>query len=553
MKKNILPISLYLIISIMFISCKKTEEVSDNITVISEPEKEKVVDDFQDYGDALSTGEIAEPINLIPAMAADSASHNVTQYIYNGLVKYDKDLNLVGDLAERWEISDNNTVITFYLKKGVKWHDGVEFTADDVKFTYEFMISDDTPTVYDSDFRTIESVEVIDRYTVKIVYNEAYATSLGSWSIWMMPAHALKGKPSQSPLQRKPIGTGPYKLESWTPGKSVILTSFHDYFEGRPKIEKIFIRTIPNQTTQYLELLNGSIDIMGMNAKQEALDTKTPMYQNNYNTYSYLDFSYTYIGYNLRRAPYNNKLVRQALTYAIDKQSIINGILYGKGYVAEGPYQPNSIWYNKNLVPMSYNIEKAKSLLAEAGFKDSDGDGILEYNGKKFTIELMINNGNDVRAKIAEIVQQSWAQIGIDVQIKSLEWATMLSATRQGGFDAVILGWTTPLDPDQYDIWASERCKDNGQNYICYSNEEVDYLLTEAKKEFNMEKRKSYYDRVQEILLDEQPYTFLYFPYVHIALNKRFENVKPEKAGITYNFIDWYVKKANQKYSILTQ
>ena len=302
-----------------------------------------------------------------------------------------------------------------------------------------------------------------------------------------------------------------------------------------------------------MELLNGSIDIMGMNAKQEALDTKTPMYQNNYNTYSYLDFSYTYIGYNLRRAPYNNKLVRQALTYAIDKQSIINGILYGKGYVAEGPYQPNSIWYNKNLVPMSYNIEKAKSLLAEAGFKDSDGDGILEYNGKKFTIELMINNGNDVRAKIAEIVQQSWAQIGIDVQIKSLEWATMLSATRQGGFDAVILGWTTPLDPDQYDIWASERCKDNGQNYICYSNEEVDYLLTEAKKEFNMEKRKSYYDRVQEILLDEQPYTFLYFPYVHIALNKRFENVKPEKAGITYNFIDWYVKKANQKYSILTQ
>lgn len=548
MKKNILLTGLYIFL-LLISACKKDEAA---VSGENTGQDNKSIVDFTDYGDALSTGEIAEPISLIPAMAADSASHNVTQYIYNGLLKYNKDLELVGDLAESWEMSDNNTVITFYLKKGVKWHDGVEFSADDVKFTYEFMISDDTPTVYDSDFRTIESVEVVDRYTVKVKYKEAYATSLGSWGIWMMPSHALKGKPSRSPLQRKPIGTGPYKLESWTAGKSVILTSFHDYFEGRPKIEKIFIRVIPNQVTQYLELLNGSIDIMSMTPKQEALDTKVEKYQNNYNTYSYLDFSYTYIGYNLRRAPYNNKLIRQALTYAVNKQSIIDGILYGKGYVAEGPYQPNSIWYNKNLVPKSYNIEKAKALLAEAGLKDSDGDGILEYNGKKFTIELMTNQGNDVRAKIAEIVQQSWAQVGVEVHIRPLEWATMLSATRKGDFDAVILGWSTPLDPDQYDIWATERCKDNGQNYICFSNEEVDKLLTEARKEFNVEKRKSYYDRVQEILSDEQPYTFLYFPYTNIALSKRFENVKAEKAGITYNFIEWYVKKANQKYHQLT-
>ena len=551
MKKNILLILLYLIISLLIISCKKDESPVESV-VVQDKEDNKTVVEFTDYGDALSTGEIAEPINLIPAMAADSASHNVTQYIYNGLVKYDKDINLVGDLAERWEISDNNTVITFYLKKGVKWHDGVEFTADDVKFTYEFMISDDTPTVYDSDFRTIESVEVIDKYTVKVKYKEAYATSLGSWGIWMMPSHALKGKPSQSPLQRKPIGTGPYILESWKSNQSIILTSFHDYFEGRPKIEKIFIRTIPDQTTQFLELLNGSIDIMGITSKQEALDTKTPMYQNNYNTYSYLDFSYTYIGYNLRRAPFNNKKLRQALTYAIDKQTIIDGLLYGKGYAAEGPYQPNSIWYNKNLVPKKYDLEKAKSLLSEAGFKDNNGDGYIDYNGKKLTIELMINQGNDIRAKIAELVQESWAKIGIDVSIRILEWSTMLNATRKGEFDAVVLGWTTPMDPDQYDIWATERCNEYGQNFICFRNEEVDTLLTEAKKEFNFEKRKAYYDRFQEILSDEQPYTFLYFPYTHIALSKRFENVKPERAGITYNFIDWYVKKANQKYHQLT-
>lgn len=551
MKKNILLISLYLITVLLFSYCKSQPEKGSVDNQLSE-ETKQIVEDIP-YGDALSTGEIAEPINLIPALASDSASHNVTQYIYNGLVKYDKDLNLVGDLAERWEISDDNKVFTFYLRKGVKWHDGVEFTAEDVKFTYEFMISDDTPTAYDGDFRAVESVEVIDKYTVKVTYKEVLAPSLASWAIWMMPRHALTDKPSRSPLQRKPIGTGPYKLESWKAGQSITLTAFHDYFEGRPKIEKVFIRVIPNQTTQFLELLNGSIDIMGLTPKQYAFDTKTPKYIENFNTYSFLDFSYTYVGYNFKKAPFDNKLVRRALTHAINKQSIVDGLLYGKGIAAEGPYKPDSYWYNKNTKGPEYNIEKAKALLAEAGFKDTDNDGILEYNGKKFTIELMTNLNNDVRGKIAELVQQSWAQIGIDVQIKVLEWATMLGELNKSNFQAVILGWSTVLDPDQYDIWATARCGGNGQNYICYSNEEVDRLLIEGRKVFDIAERRLYYDKVQEILADEQPYTFLYFPYSNIALDKRFQNVEPAEAGITYNFIDWYVPRQQQKYKVMVE
>ena len=551
MKKIILLISLYLISALLLQGCKKQEE-----QVVFQEEtqnKNNQVKEIIPYGDALSTGEIAEPINLIPALASDSASHNVTQYIYNGLVKYDKDLNLVGDLAERWEISDDKKGFTFYLKKGVKWHDGVEFTADDVKFTYEFMISDDTPTAYDGDFRAVESVEVVDKYTVKVTYKEALSPALASWGIWMMPRHALKDKPSKSPLQRKPIGTGPYMLESWKPGQSITLTAFHDYFEGRPKIEKVFIRVIPNQTTQFLELLNGSIDIMGLNPKQEKFDTNTPRYIENYNTYSFLDFSYTYIGYNFKLEPFNNKLVRRALTHAIDKQSMVDGLLYGKGYAAEGPYKPDSYWYNKNAKGPEYNKEKAKALLKEAGFEDIDNDGFLEYKGKKFTIELMTNLNNEVRSKIAELVQHGWADVGIKTQIKVLEWATMLGDLNKGNFQAVILGWSTVLDPDQYDIWATERCGGNGQNFICYSNEEVDRLLTEGRKVFNKEERRVYYDKVQEILADEQPYTFLYFPYSHIALNKRFQNVEPARAGITYNFIDWYVPKEYQKYKVIEE
>lgn len=547
---NIKSLSLFLfILSLIFLSaCGKRERTQEDT---EETKTLSAAENTGDYGDALSTGEIAEPINLIPAMAADSASHNVTQYIYNGLVKYDKNLKITGDLAERWEISPDKKVIVFYLKKGVKWHDGEEFTAEDVKFTYEFMVSDDTPTAYDSDFRFIESVEVIDPYTVRITYKEVLAAALNSWGIWIMPKHALIGKPAKSPLQRKPIGTGPYKLESWTSGQSVILTAFHDYFEGRPKIEKIFIRVIPNQTTQFMELLNGSIDIMNLTPKQNALDTNNGKYQNNYNTYSYLDFAYTYIGYNMRRSPFNEKEVRRALTYATPKNDIIDGLLYGKGKEANGPYKPDSYWNNPKAEKLDYDPEKAIALLREAGFEDKDGDGILERNGKKLSVEIMTNQGNDIRAKIAEIVQHSWGLAGIEVKIKQLEWATMLGELNKGNFEAVILGWTTVLDPDQYDIWSSARCG-SGQNFVCYKNDEADALLEAGRREFDEAKRKKYYDKLQEILAEDQPYTFLYFPDAHIAVSKRFMGVEPSPAGITHNFIDWYAPKENQKYSFPT-
>ena len=552
-KKN-LVITLSALLIAVVSGCKNKTETTNNKNTSSNSNSENTATEVNnrpagDYGDALSTGEIAEPINLIPAMATDSASHNITSYIYNGLVKFDKDLNIVGDLAEKWEISEDKKEITFYLRKGVKWHDGVEFTAEDVKFTYEFMISDDTPTAYDSNYRLIDTVEIIDPHTIKVTYKNPIVTALTSWA-WIMPKHALTGKPSQSTLQRKPIGTGPYKLESWTSGQSLVLTSFHDYFEGRPKIEKVFVKVIPNQTTQYLELLNGSIDTMTLTSKQANLDSKTPKYEDKYNTYSYLDFAYTYIGYNLNKAPFNIKEFRQALSYAVPKQEIIDGILFGKGVIATGPYKPDTFWYNKNVKEYPFDPAKAKELLKQAGFEDINNDGFLEYRGKPFQVELMTNQGADIRGKIVEIVQHNWNNIGIKTQIKQLEWASMLTEKRKGNFDAILLGWSITQDPDLYDIWSSERIE-KGYNFIGYKNARVDEILKEGQHEFDKDRRKKLYDELQVILAEEQPYTFLYVPYTHIALNKRFHNVKPEKAGISYNFIDWYVPKNEQKYHVL--
>jgi len=229
------------------------QRVSDNVPA-SANAKEVVDNNKPAYGDTLVEGTIGEPSVLIPMLAGDSASHAVAGLIFNGLVKYDKDLTITGDLAESWDISKDGLVITFHLRKGVKWTDGVEFTAEDVMFGYRTIISDKTPTAYSEDFKQVKKAEVLDKYTFRVTYESPFAPALSSWgSLPVLPRHLLEGKDiTKSELGRKPVGMGPFKLTKWTPGSEVVLESNHDYFEGRPYIDKYVYRVIPAPATMFL-------------------------------------------------------------------------------------------------------------------------------------------------------------------------------------------------------------------------------------------------------------------------------------------------------------
>ncbi len=542
-------ILLLLLILAVFVGCKKKEVVESEPPVSNEVAKtEPIV--TEEYGDAIAQATIGEPINLIPAISSDSASHEIASYVYSGLVKYDKNLQLVGELAESWEISPDNLSIIFNLRKGVKWHDGEEFNADDVRFTYEMMVSDDTPTSYDADFRKVKNFEVIDNYTVKVTYPEPYAPALNSWGMWVMPEHLLAGKSlTQSPLQRMPVGTGAYKLEEWDAGKSLTLVAFDNYFEGRANIDKIIMRIIPDQATQFLELLGGAIDIMPLTPVQATKQTTNERYTSQYTTYSHLADAYTYVGYNLRKAPFNDKRVRQALTYATPKDEIIRGVLFSEGKPATGPYKPGTYWHNENVMQYVYDLDEARRLLLEAGFTDNNNDGKLEYKGKPFKFEILTNQGNAVRAQTAEILQKSWSQLGIDVEIRIIEWATFINEyINKGNFNVIVMGWNIVVDPDIFDVWHSSRCSESGLNFICFDNEEADKLIEAGQRTYDPAERKAVYDRFQEILAEEQPYTFLYVPNANTAISSRFRNIEPTPSGITHNFNDWFVPKAEQKY-----
>ena len=501
------------------------------------------------YGDIIVEGSIGDASNLIPILSSDSTSHEISGLVFNGLVKYDKDVNIVGDLTESWDVSSDGLVITFHLRKGVKWHDGYPLTARDVLYTYQVTIDPKTPTAYSGDFLKVKKAEVLDDYTFRITYDKPFAPALMSWGSAILPRHLLEGKDiTISPLARHPIGTGPYIFKEWLPGQKIVLISNPDYFEGRPYIDGYIMRIIPDTATMFLELRANGIDRMNLTPLQYTRQTENNLFRKNFNKYRYLSFSYTYLGYNLKNQLFADKRVRQAIAYSINKDEIIQGVLLGLGKVATGPYKPGTWVYNPNVKTYSYNPQKAKELLAAAGWKDTNGDGILDKDGQPFVFEIITNQGNEIRAKCAEIIQRRLFEIGIKVKIRVLEWAAFVNDfINKRRFDATILGWTIPLDPDIYDVWHSSKTGPQELNFISYKNEEVDRLIERGRDTFDQKERKKYYDRIQEILAEDQPYTFLYVPDALPIIHARFHGIQPAPLGIGYNFIKWYVPKEEQK------
>jgi peptide/nickel transport system substrate-binding protein len=365
------------------------------------------------YGDIMVEGSIGEASNLIPLLSSDSASHEIAGLIYNGLVKYDKNLKIVGDLAESWEVSADGLIITFHLRRGVRWHDGRPFTSADALYTYRVTVDPRTPTAYAGDFLKVKKAETLDDYTFRVAYDRPFAPSLSSWSIGILPRHLLEGKEiTRSALGRQPVGTGPYKFKEWTGGQKIVLTSNRDYFEGRPCIDGYIMRFIPDNATMFLELRAGGIDRMGLTPLQYKRQTENNLFQKNYRKYRYLSSSYTYLGYNLKHPLFADKRVRQAIAHAVNRQEIIDGVLMGLGRIATGPFKPGTWVYNPNVSDYPYDPVKAKLLLADAGWADSNHDGILDKEGRSFEFEIITNQGNDVRAKTAEIIQRRLSGYG---------------------------------------------------------------------------------------------------------------------------------------------
>ena len=501
------------------------------------------------YGDTIIEAGIGDARTLVPILASDSASGQICSMIFNGLVKYDKDLILIGDLTESWTVEENGLVIIFYLRKNVRWHDGAPFTADDVEFTYKSLINPNVRTPYSGDFLKVESMEIIDPYTIKVTYKEAFSPGLSSWGMNIMPKHILENEDlNNTAFARKPIGTGPYRFKKWKTQEFIVLEANDDYFEGRPYIDKYIFKVIPDPATMFLELQSRGIDSMGLTSLQYARQTDTPYFRREYQKFRYQGFSYTYMGYNLKDEKFSDRRVRWAINHAVNRKELIDGILLGLGTECTGPFAARSWAYNKAVRSAEYDPARAIELMQDAGWVPNK-EGILQKNGKIFEFTIVTNQGNEARKHAAQIIQRRLQKIGMKVKIKVIEWSAFINEfVNKRNFEAILMGWSLSLDPDMYDIWHSSKTKQGEFNFVGYSNKEVDSLLSKGRREFDQEKRKEIYHRIHELIYNDQPYLFLYNPDSLPILSSRIKGIKVAPAGISYNFIKWYVPRSQQRY-----
>ena len=466
-----------------------------------------------------------------PILSTDTTSSAIEGVIFSGLVKVDKNLNFIPDMAKSWTISKSGRVWTFKLRRDVTWHDGEPFTAEDVKFTFDTILNKKVNSVRRGDY-IIDGepiiFKVVDRYTVKAILPKPFSPFLTSASMGILPKHILEGKElDMSDFNRRPVGTGPFKFVEYKAGDHVLVKRNPDYYGGAPKLKEILFKIIPDENTALVALKSGDIDETGIPPKDFH-----PI--KHVNLYKYDALLYTYLGFNLKSPKFSDVRVRQALSYAVNRKQLIGLVLRGLAVPAYSPCSPVSWAYSDDVHKYEYDPKMAKALLKEAGVKN------LEFT-------VLVNHGSKEREKAATILQQQFARVGVKMNIRVLEWSALLKVINARktpkDFDAVIIGWSTGVDPDSYSIWHSSQYP-GGLNFIGYDNPKVDRLLDAGRREQYKSDRKEIYAAMYKEITKDAPYVFLWYPKVLAGVRDRVGGLsEPGPAGLFMDIEKVYIKK----------
>jgi len=495
---------------------------------------------------------LSEPATLNPIIASDAVESTINgNNIYESLARRDYEtLEIIPQLAESWEISDDKLRYRFKLREDVKWHDGTPFTADDVVFSYKTIMDPkvDTPHLR-SYYQEILNVEAMNDYEVEFTYSRPYFLALefcGGMPI--VPKHLFdKGNFNKNPYGRKPVGTGPYKFVKWETGREIVLEKNEDYWGEKPELERIVFKIINDPTVAFQVLKRGDLDLSGLTPIQWDRQSNTRVFKESFNKHKYFRPNYSFIGWNQSRSFFSDKKVRIAMTHLLNRELILNKILLDLGAIVTNPFYINSPEYDKSIKPFAFDPGKAKELLAEAGWIDHDNDGIRDKDGVKFEFEFLLPSGSETGEKIATILKEELDKVGIVMKIRKTEWAVFTTRLNERKFDAVTLGWSMGVESDPYQIWSTTQTE-TGHNFVGFNNERAEELITKARKEFNREDRIKYYREFANIVHKEQPYTFLFCRMSTVAVSNRFRNVVVYPLGL--DTLQWYVPRSLQKYGL---
>lgn len=544
MRKSFLFLLFSFILSLVLFGCSTSEEIEG----MESNHNNDITTNNTDSGDesTITIGITGEPVKLNPLYAGDSASGDINELVFDGLITFDKELNIEGELATDWNISEDGLTYTFDIKEGVLFHDGEELTADDIVFTYEIFIHDDYTGPRANEFIFLEEINAIDDYTVEFVLDDVDARFLSNLHYGILPKHLLDDTPvadiETDEFTRNPIGSGPFKFDKWEDGNNVQLTSFSDYYDGAPEIDRFIFLIVPDQNALMARFEAGEIDFMDVpGSLVDNLNEWEEQGIAEKNTTLSLGFSY--LGYNNDMEIFSDKETRQALTHALNREEMVEAILQGEGEVAHAPVSPLSWAYPEDVPTFDYDPDRARELLAEAGWEEGD-DGILERDGERFSFQLMTNQGNEVREKLVEIIQAQFAEVGVEAIPELREWSSFIE-TPDAEFEAFILGWGLPIDPDPTRYWHSRYTEDDlgGNNNVQYKREDLDELIEQNMQIVDQEERKELLREIYTEVIIDQPNTFLFYENDIIATSPRLKGFEQHPQNKLYSAKDWYIEE----------
>lgn len=420
--------------------------------------------------------------------------------------------------------------IDFELRRDVKWQDGVPFSAHDVAFTFSSIMDESVHSPRKADFDKVFKVETTTPYHVHVTYRGLYSPALASWTMGILPAHILDGKPTSwwaTNFNRRPVGTGPFKFEEWKTNEYVRLSRNPLYFATPPWLDGLTYRIIPDVLTQRLAFETRQVDFLQVDPWSVQSSRENP----NYQLYSTPSGAYGYIGWNLRNPLFQDLRVRIALAHAVNIPAIVHFILNGQAIQSTGIFTPNAWYFDPTCRPYPFDPNKAAALLEEAGWKKGP-KGIRFKDGHPFSFTLLTPSNQEIRKDIATLVQDDLRKIGIEAKIENYEWSVFLSQhILKLDFDAVVLGWSGG-NYDQYQIWSSTQTRPGLLNFVGYANSKVDRLLEQVRQEYDRGEIIQLAGKLQNIIYHDQPYLFLFVPNDTTATWKNaFRIYRPDGQG----------------------
>jgi peptide/nickel transport system substrate-binding protein len=507
--------------------------------------------------------------SLTPFISADAYSSEVQGFIQESLlIRNPNTLEWEGLLSESWTVSEDGLTFIFKLRDGLAFSDGTPLSADDVVFSFDFIMNEAIQAPRErAYYAKIESVKALDPLTVKFQFKEPYFNALSlAGGLSVMPKHFY------APYLERPndynqskgllLGSGPYRLEdprNWSPDKGMVELRRNPRYWGpiQPSFERLIWRVIENDSARLTTFRNGDIDTYGSRpieyrnlVEDEGLAKKAEHWE-----YMSPVAGYAYIGWNQQRdgesTRFADKRVRQAMTLLIDRQRIIEEIYLGYGEVALSPFNANSKQHDPELTPRQYNQEKGMTLLHEAGYADRDGDGVLEdAGGNPFEFELVYFQGNEDTGRMVLFLKDMLARAGILLKPKPTEWSVMIDLLNKRDFEAITLGWTSGLETDLYQMFHSSQIEDQGNNFINYRNPDLDRLIDEARATVDETQRMPLWQAAEGELYEDQPYTFLMRRKSLVFIDRRIKNVVNTKLGLNLGNLPMenYVPASQQRY-----